>query len=159
LSVLATLSNIDKHQLVHPTYSFLATDADEIGRHFIGKAKDGLPIVGVKVISNNSRLKHGTPWLHLRFDPAQEMPAEVKMTGDLTLGVAFGETGVGHKRVPQARQSRPPPDRHVRRRLSRAEIDRSRLALPCHGSQSTPREGIYVSDVTLTARPRGQHSQ
>lgn len=93
LAVLATLSNTDKHKLVHPTYSFMATDADEIGRHFLGMAEEGMPIARVKVIANNSRLKDGTPWLQLGFD-GEELPTEVKVSGELALGIAFGEIGV-----------------------------------------------------------------
>jgi hypothetical protein len=41
-----------------------------------------------------SRLEHGTPWFRIGWNRGQEPPRDVKVGGDLSLGIAFGDIGL-----------------------------------------------------------------
>ena len=104
LAVLASLSNADKHRIVNTTYSFLASEglAKRLDR-YLGPDDRGhaSPIQRYFVIKPGQRLEHGTPWLRLLFNRRQEPPRSVKVTGQLTLGIAFGEVGLDALDVPK----------------------------------------------------------
>lgn len=97
LSVLATLSNTDKHRIVNPTYSFVASDhgADiELMVQQMEETPQPHPARGLFVIAKGQSMKHGTPWLRIPWDRAEEPPRSVQVDTDMTLGVAFGSPGV-----------------------------------------------------------------
>jgi hypothetical protein len=92
LAMLATLSNTDKHQIVHPTYSFMNVDPGSMLDDLI---KDAPPFIrGIWIVTQGARLEQGTPWLRIGWRRREEPPREVKVSGDLTLGIAFGEGGL-----------------------------------------------------------------
>ena len=97
LSILATLSNLDKHQIINATYSFMNVDAAEALDRLVGNAPEGRApsgVVSFHMAKRGTRLVDDTPWFRIKFALDAEPPADVKMKGDLTLGVAFGEIGL-----------------------------------------------------------------
>jgi hypothetical protein len=96
LSVLATLSNIDKHQVVHPTYSVMAGNVDEALDSLVGSYRgDGpSPVHKFWLVKEGTRMKHGAPWLRIEWKRGEEAPREVKVTGNAPLGISFGEIGL-----------------------------------------------------------------
>ena len=103
LSVLAALSNTDKHRIVNPTYSFIAGDsARELKRLVEGYRGSGHPpAVEFLLAKQGQGLVHGTPWLRIKFPKTQEPPRSVDVGGELTLGVAIGEVGVSADDIPK----------------------------------------------------------
>jgi hypothetical protein len=106
LSVLADLSNIDKHRIVHPMHSFSDMDAgkvlDEIAGSYQGEGES--PAIGFWMVERGTRLEHGTPWFRITWKRTEEPPRSVHMSGDLTLGKTFGEMGADaadFKKLPQ----------------------------------------------------------
>jgi hypothetical protein len=96
LSVLATLSNIDKHQVIHPTYSFIAGDVNEALDSLVGsyRGTGPSPVHKFWLAKEGSRMEHDTPWLRIEWKRGEEAPREVKVTGDMPLGISFGEIGL-----------------------------------------------------------------
>ena len=96
LAVLADLSNTDKHQLVHTTYSFMGEDADAILDALVGNSQGPgpSPVDSFWVAKYGSRLDHGEPWLRIAWSRDQPPPEKVALTGNLELGVAFGAFGL-----------------------------------------------------------------
>lgn len=92
LSILATLSNIDKHQIVHPTFSFIEDSGKALDE--LERTLRGSPITYIWMAKTGSRMKNGTPWLRLGWPRREEPPGEVKVGGDVPLGIAFSEIGV-----------------------------------------------------------------
>jgi hypothetical protein len=103
LAVLATLSNIDKHRVVHAAYSFLDADAGVALDRLVGsyQGSEPSPVEAFWMAEKGSRMKHGTPWFRIWLRHGEEAPREVKMSGDLTLGVAFGEVGLDAGEFPK----------------------------------------------------------
>ena len=103
LSVLATLSNTDKHQIVNPAYSFIAGDSakdlDDLVNSFQGPGSP--PPVEFFLAKEGQRLIHGTPWFRIRFPRDQEPPRRVNVRGEMTLGVGIGEIGVAENDMPK----------------------------------------------------------
>jgi hypothetical protein len=96
LAVLATLSNTDKHQIVNPTISFVANETKSAADRLLKDIKDdpNSPAHGVLVVAHGQRMEHGTPWFRIGWKRDQAPPTEVRLAGELTLGIAFGEIGV-----------------------------------------------------------------
>jgi hypothetical protein len=96
LAVLATLSNTDKHRIVNPTYSFIEHEASDFLDTLVGSYQgDGpSPVHSFWVVSRGSRLEHDAPWFRIRWQPGQPPPQNVALTGNLPLGIAFGEIGL-----------------------------------------------------------------
>jgi hypothetical protein len=103
LHVLGTLSNIDKHQIVHPTYSFMAV---EPGSTLDSLIENAPPFIrSVWMLKKGARLEHGTPWLRLGWDRREEPPREVQVGGDLTLGIALGEIETDFAEFPKVAEA------------------------------------------------------
>jgi len=103
LSVLATLSNTDKHRIVNPTYSFVVGDAAEALDRLVGSfQRDGpSPVHAFWLAKEGTRLEHGTPWFRIQWKRGEEPPREVKVGGDMTLGIAFGDIGLDASDFPR----------------------------------------------------------
>lgn len=95
LAMLATLSNMDKHQIVHPAYNVVGYDAAATLDELVANAQQGDPSpVKGWWLASKGRLEHGTPWLRIEWVRGHEPPREVKVSGELTMEVAFGEIGL-----------------------------------------------------------------
>jgi hypothetical protein len=96
LAVLADLSNTDKHQIVNPTYSFMGEDSGRILDGLVGswQGPGRSPIESHWVLRRGSRLAHDAPWLRAVWRRDEPPPGIVKLSGELKLGVAFGEMGM-----------------------------------------------------------------
>jgi hypothetical protein len=96
LSVLATLSNADKHRVVNPAYSFLNDDPGPALDALVGsyQGTDPSPVHAFWMAKKGTRLIHGTPWFRITWKPGEEPPREVEVSGDMTLGIAFGDIGL-----------------------------------------------------------------
>lgn len=96
LAVLAALSNVDKHRIVHPTYSLLDMDTsatlDHLAKSYKGPGPS--PIHGWWIIKGGQPLEDGTPWFRIHFRRDQEAPRKVDMRANLSLGIAFGDMGL-----------------------------------------------------------------
>lgn len=92
LAVLADLSNTDKHRIVNPTYSFMQEEASDILDGLQGSGFS--PIHSFWVITRGSRLEHDAPWFRAVWRSDQPRPTNVELTGDLKVGIAFGEMGL-----------------------------------------------------------------
>lgn len=97
LSVLAELSNADKHRVLNPTFSVMKSDAAKVLSGVAGNYQgDGTdPAKSWRMLDRGSRLEHGTAWLRVGFDREilAEMP-RVEVCGLLHTGLAFGEIGM-----------------------------------------------------------------
>lgn len=94
LAVLASLSNADKHRLVNPTYSFMASDTRE---SLLGFSNDQMSAAGIaetRIIESGERLQQDTPWLRFRFRSDAPAPVEVKVGANLTIGIGLGDVGL-----------------------------------------------------------------
>jgi len=96
LSVLADLSNTDKHQVVNTAYSFMRQDADTILDGLVGRypGPGPSPVESFWVLTHGSRLEDGEPWLRIKWRSDQAPPDAVGLSGQLELGVAFGDFGL-----------------------------------------------------------------
>jgi hypothetical protein len=96
LSVLADLSNTDKHQVVNTAYSFMREDADTILDALVGQSAGPgpSPVESFWVLTHGSRLADGEPWLRIKWRPDQVPPDAVTLSGQLDLGVAVGDFGL-----------------------------------------------------------------
>jgi hypothetical protein len=99
LALLAELSNADKHRLVNPTYSVLKTDSNAALKRLAEGTYEGdgpNPVVAWFMAKEGQRLEHDAVWFRIVFDRSilTERPKEVKVSGHLTLGIAFGEIGL-----------------------------------------------------------------
>jgi hypothetical protein len=96
LGVLATLSNTDKHRVVHPAYSFISDDPGPALDALVGsyQGEDSSPVHAFWMAKRGTRLMHGTPWFRITWEPGEEPPREVQVNADMTLGIAFGDIGV-----------------------------------------------------------------
>jgi hypothetical protein len=96
LSVLAELSNADKHRLINPTYGFMASDVSKtlelLDASYEGDAPS--PIAETRIIKQGQRMEHGTPWLRFRFRRDVPRPAKVQVSANPTIGIALGEVGL-----------------------------------------------------------------
>jgi hypothetical protein len=93
LTVLADLSNTDKHRIVNPTYSFMEEDAGKILDGLVGSNRGGgpSPIHSFWVLKSGSRLEHDEPWFRATWRRDQPAPRDVRLAGEVKLGIAFGE--------------------------------------------------------------------
>jgi hypothetical protein len=96
LAVLADLSNTDKHRIVNPTMSFMEDDADRILDGLVGtyQGPEPSPVHSFWVVAKGSRLANDEPWFRIRWGRDQPPPPDVRLSGDLKLGIAFGEMGL-----------------------------------------------------------------
>jgi hypothetical protein len=92
LSVLADLSNADKHRLINPTYGFMASDVTEAVESIA--ADPDSPVVETRIIKQGHRMEHDTPWLRMRFRRDDPPPAKVQVNANPTIGIALGEIGL-----------------------------------------------------------------
>jgi hypothetical protein len=93
LAVLADLSNTDKHQIVNPTYSFMEEDAGKVLDGLIGsyQGPGTSPIHSFWVLKRGSPLEHDEPWFQAVWRRDQPLPTDVRLAGELKLGITFGE--------------------------------------------------------------------
>lgn len=97
LSVLATLSNVDKHRLINPTYSFMDTDPGEVLDRLANSYQgDGpSPVHSWWMVKRGQSLEDGSPWFRIVFDRSVlKEPVTVQMGGNISVGIAFGEIGL-----------------------------------------------------------------
>jgi hypothetical protein len=98
LSVLATLSNTDKHRVINPAFSFMDSDAREVlsrlSKSFQGPGPS--PVHSWWMIKRGEPLEKNASWFRVVFDRRvmPEPPKKVEMHGQLSLGIAFGEIGL-----------------------------------------------------------------
>lgn len=97
LAVLRELSNADKHRLINPTYNVVKGDVSRLlERLASGYEGDGpSPIVAWFMAKEGQRLEHDAPWFRIVF--SREIltePVKVNMSGNLPLGIGFGEVGL-----------------------------------------------------------------
>jgi hypothetical protein len=97
LAILADLSNTDKHRLLNPTYSIIKGDVgttlDRLAESYLGPGPS--PVVAWFMAKEGQRLEHDAAWFRIVFDRSiLKEPANVKMGGNITLGIAFGEIGL-----------------------------------------------------------------
>lgn len=92
LSVLASLSNADKHRLINPTYGFMASDVTKAVES-IATDPDS-PVVETRIIKHGQRMEHNTPWLRMRFRRDEPPPAKVQVSANPIIGIAIGEMGL-----------------------------------------------------------------
>jgi hypothetical protein len=148
LSVLADLSNIDKHHVVHPAFSMVAYDPGAtLDRLVQEDAKHGAttPVVGWW-IANQGKLEDGTPWFRIVWRPDAEPPRSIHISGNIETEVGFGEMGLPiseFKKIPAAVR-----DSH-RRVLGRVPGDRVRgRILSLHG----PADSLCVETKSASSR-------
>jgi hypothetical protein len=95
LSVLASLSNTDKHRVLNSTYSFLETDStealDSLGRN---RPNEPTSVIGFWMAKTGTRMDHGTPWFIINWDRSEEPPRNVQVGGNLRTGIVFGDIGL-----------------------------------------------------------------
>jgi hypothetical protein len=102
LSVLADLSNTDKHQVVHTAYNVVGWDAKASLDRLANSAQhEGPSPVEGWFLASDGRLEHGTPWLRMVWSRGEEAPRDVKVSADLTTEIAFGDVGVPAADFPQ----------------------------------------------------------
>lgn len=102
LAVLSALSNMDKHRLVNPTYSFIEGDAAEALKRLAANWESlNAPQVEFFLAKEGQRLVHGTPWFRVRFPRTEDPPRSVDVRADMTLGIAFGKIGVRQDDFPR----------------------------------------------------------
>lgn len=99
LSILAELSNADKHRVLNASFSFMDSDAREVLDRLVGSYQGGdepSPVHSWWMVKRGQRLEHDTPWFRIVFDRAilTEPPVNVKMSGNISLGIAFGDIGL-----------------------------------------------------------------
>lgn len=88
LSVLSWLSNVDKHQSIHPAWALIAKDLGPESFDIVGG--DEFAIVGI--VYEEGPLEDGTKVLTVTFS-TQDPNAKMHVKGDLPLDIAFGERG------------------------------------------------------------------
>jgi hypothetical protein len=107
LSVLADLSNIDKHRVVHPAFSMVAYDVSEtLDRLVEDDAKHGAdtPVAGW-FIASRGKLEQDTPWFRIVWRKDAEPPQSVHLSGTIPTDVGFGDIGIPiseFKKIPEA---------------------------------------------------------
>jgi hypothetical protein len=99
LTILATLSNADKHRVINATYSFMDSDPGEVLDRLAKSYQGGdepSPVHSWWMLKRGQRLEQDTPWFRIVFDRAllTEAPVKVEMGGNISLGIAFGEIGL-----------------------------------------------------------------
>jgi len=99
LSLLADLSNADKHRVLNASVSFMDSDPKEVLDRLVGSYQGGgepSPVHSWWMVKRGQHLEDGTPWFRIVFDRAvlTEAPVNVEMSGNLSLGIAFGEIGL-----------------------------------------------------------------
>lgn len=81
LSLLADLSNVDKHRIIHTTHSFMDMDAgkilDEILESYTGPGES--PAVGFWMATRGTLLEHGTAWFRITWKRSKKPPTSVNM--------------------------------------------------------------------------------
>ena len=98
LAILGEFSNADKHRLIHSTYSVVQGDVgallERLARGYDGEGPS--PVRGLFMLKEGERLEHDAAWFRMVFNRTilTERPTEVKMSGNLSLGIAFGEVGL-----------------------------------------------------------------
>ena len=96
LAILADLSNADKHRLINPTYSFMASDTsetlDRLRESHAGPGRS--PIKGWRIIKSGERMEHNTPWFRIEFHRDVPGPINVKVGRNPTVGIGLGEVGL-----------------------------------------------------------------
>jgi hypothetical protein len=107
LKVLTNLDNVDKHRIVNPTFSFMGNEASDILDSLVGRyqGEGPSPAHSFWVVTRGSRLAHDEPWLRVVWRKGAPPPLEVTLTGDVSVGIAFGEVGLNasdYKTIAQA---------------------------------------------------------
>jgi hypothetical protein len=90
LRVLRELSNVDKHQVVHPAYSFLG-DADP---PTLSPQPPGPHGVKRILMARNARMEEGTVVIRVELHADEPPPTSVDVTGHITIDTAFGDQRV-----------------------------------------------------------------
>jgi hypothetical protein len=99
LAVLADFSNIDKHQIVHPTFAQVG-DREVAPLKRINGEGGPSPVKRVSVAPVGQPVIDGAPLVTIEFWPTEEPPIEVKVGGHFVLDVAFGERALHWKSLP-----------------------------------------------------------
>lgn len=97
LAVLRELSNADKHRLINSTYSVVKGDVPGLlDRLTSGYEGDGpSPVVAWFMAKEGQRLEHDAAWFRIVFNrEILTEPVKVHMSGNLSLGIGFGEIGL-----------------------------------------------------------------
>ena len=78
---------------VNPTYSFMEEDAGKILDGLVGsyRGRGPSPIQSFWVLKRGSCLEHDEPWFRAAWRRDQPAPTDVRMAGEIKLGIAFGE--------------------------------------------------------------------
>jgi hypothetical protein len=153
LAMLAALSNADKHQVVHAAYNIANYDASATLDRLLESAQhEGpSPVEGWWLATRGSRLEHGTPWFRIVWRREEKPPREVKVTGNLTSEIAFGDIGMPASEFSKiaersARSCRPSWRTSPRRNGS---IEGGAGEPACHAAlETTYRDDISVMRVT-----------
>ena len=101
LSMLANLSNTDKHQVVHTAFNMVSYDATATLDALVAGAKQEQSPVTGWWLASEGKLGQGTPWLRIVWRKAEPPPKEVKIAGNITTQVAFGEIGMPASEFPK----------------------------------------------------------
>jgi len=105
LSILADLSNADKHRVVNPSYGFGDWDAGETLDRLCAGTQDGpAHVEHWWLAKGGQRLKDGAPWFRIGFARGEEPPRKVEVGGNLPIGIAFGEMGLAAAEFPRIAQ-------------------------------------------------------
>jgi hypothetical protein len=97
LSILADLSNADKHRILNPTFSVLKSDSrailDRLPQMYQGDGPS--PVESWWMLPRGSCLEHDADWFRIVFDRAiLTERVDVEIQGFLRVGIAFGEMGL-----------------------------------------------------------------
>ena len=90
LRVLRELSNLDKHRVVHPAYSFLS-DADPPTLSPQGSGPYGVKRI---LMARNARVEEGTVVFRIELQPDEPPPRAVDVSGHIVIDTAFGDDHV-----------------------------------------------------------------
>jgi hypothetical protein len=96
---LADLSNIDKHQIVHPMFANIREPLDTAFRVVSGPGT-----IGRVQFMGGGRMKHGAPLIRVTVNGGTD-ETEVQMDGHVPVDIAFGQPTITFGRLQQITQS------------------------------------------------------
>jgi hypothetical protein len=60
-----------------------------------------LPVDAFWLAKPGTRIEHGTPWFRMEWKRGEEPPRKVKISGEVPLGIAFGDIGLDASDCPE----------------------------------------------------------